>query len=76
MSSDTRKAEVAARALAKSVGLPNTRGSIFAWVDEAGARIVVAADKRWLETHRSIPATYHGFRVTVEDPIDAAAHVG
>jgi hypothetical protein len=76
MYSRQTKAVDAAVALAKSLSLPSGRGSVFAWRDAGGDRIVVAADQNWIAAHRSVPATFRGYPVVVSDRFDAVAHVG
>ena len=74
MSNQWNKALSAARSLAKALALPSTRGSVYAWHDSTGDRIVVSVDRRWLETNRTLPAMFDGFPVVHEDNIGAAAH--
>lgn len=68
------KAVDAAVALAKSLSLPSGKGSVFAWHDAGGDRIVVAADRKWIAAHRTIPAIFRGYPVEVSDRFDAVAH--
>lgn len=74
MSNQRNKALSAARSLAKALALPSSRGSVYAWHDANGDRIVVSADRRWLEANRSVPVMFDGFPVVHEDRIDAKAH--
>jgi hypothetical protein len=61
----------AAKALAKDLALPVSRASVFAWCDQAGERIVIAADQRWLKRAGSVPASFRGYRVEVQDELGA-----
>lgn len=74
MSDHQNKALSAARSLAKALALPSSRGSVYAWHDAAGDRIVVCADQRWLEESRTLPVSFGGFPVVYEDRLDASAH--
>ncbi len=68
------KITAAAIALAKSISLPSTRGSVFAWNDIDGERIVVAADHKWIMAHRSIPSTFRGFPVSLQEQFSLFAN--
>lgn len=69
----TITADSAARRLASELALPPSRGSVFAWCDSAGPRIVVRAEVSWLRRHPDIPRTYLGYSVETDDPSDAIA---
>ena len=73
MSNQQTRVVAAARSLAKSLALPSVRGSVYAWHDSNGDRIVVAADRSWLEANRTLPATFNGFPVVYEDSIKATS---
>lgn len=66
-------ADTAARRLASELALPPSRGSVFAWFDPAGPKIVIRAERTWLRRHRDIPRTYLGFAVETDEPSDAVA---
>lgn len=66
-------ADTAARQLASELALPPSRGSVFAWFDPAGAKIVIRAERSWLRRHPEIPNTYLGFTVETDEPSGAVA---
>jgi hypothetical protein len=74
MSSDPRNATEAAVALARSLSLPSGRGTVFAWHDDAGDRLVIAGDRHWLASNRAVPSEFMGFPVVVEEPFRGSAH--
>jgi hypothetical protein len=64
----------AAIALSKSLSLPSGRGSVYAWHDNSGCRLVISADESWVSMHRSLPQTFQGYAVIVEEQFNALAH--
>lgn len=67
------EALVAALALSKSLSLPSEKGSVFAWHDSKGERLVISADTNWVLANRTIPRRFHGYPVVVEDRLHAIA---
>lgn len=71
MSESTSSALHAARALARDLALPRSRATVFAWRDEAGERIVIALDRRLQRDRWSIPTSFRGFPVEIQDEVGA-----
>ncbi len=67
-----QKALAAAKELSKSLALPSSRASIFAWCDDGSYRLVVSGDKCWLAYFANVPSEFEGFPVIIEDSLDAA----
>lgn len=61
----------AAKALAKDLGLPQSKVTVFTWCDQTGERIVVAIDQFGLRQNYSIPPFFRGYRVEVQGPLGA-----
>lgn len=61
----------AAKALAKDLAFPKCKASVFAWCDQSGERIVVAIDHFGLRQECSIPSSFRGYRVEVQDSLGA-----
>lgn len=67
-------AQHAAVALAKTLRLPTARATVLTWYDRGEPRIVVCGDRQWLLAHRNIPNSFHGFPVSIEEPLVGTAH--
>lgn len=65
----------AAMALAKDLPLPRSKATVFAWQDDAGERIVVAIDHKWLDCAKSLPTSFRGYRVEVQDEVGAVVTI-
>ena len=61
----------AAKALAQDLALPASKACVFAWVDTAGERIVIAADPSWIKNAKSLPASFRGYPVEVQEEMGA-----
>lgn len=73
MHDEAKSAVVAARALAVMLSLPSSKGSVFAWRDANGERLVVAGDVQWVLSFREVPAEFCGYPVVLEEPLGGAA---
>lgn len=74
MSEGHRKAMAAAVALSKALSLPSGKGTVFAWHDNHGDRLIVSADSKWILAHRTVPPSFQGYPVVIEEALNAVAH--
>jgi hypothetical protein len=63
----------AAKQLAADLNLPSRQGSVFVWHTPNGPSLVIAADRSWLVTHRTVPHEYLGYPVEARDRFEITA---
>lgn len=71
---EEHSALMAAKRLAAELQLPRQCGTVFAWGFGPDAHILITCDRHWADKNLSVPREYLGFRVEVQDRVDAVAH--
>lgn len=61
-----------AEKLARNLGIPSWRGSVFVWTDNGVVKLVISADRDWLSRQPPIADKFEGYPVEIIDRIVGA----